>query len=108
VNSAHRNQGIEAAEAARPEITEFCRRNHVRRLALFGSVLRADFRQGSDIDILVEFEKDSTPGFFAFVGMKEELSELLGRTVDLRTPLSLSPYFREQVLREAIPLHDAA
>jgi uncharacterized protein len=108
VSLAFSNPGIEAAEAARLEIADFCRRNHVRRLALFGSVLRPDFRKESDIDILVEFEADSSPGFFEFVGMKEELSALLGRPVDLRTPGSLSPYFRNQVLREAVPLHDAA
>ena len=103
-----RNPGIAAAEAARPEVEDFCRRHHVRRLALFGSVLRPDFREESDIDVLVEFEAESAPGFFEFVGMKEELSALLGRPVDLRTPGSLSPYFRDEILREAFPLHDVA
>ncbi len=108
VSVTSRNPGIAAAEAARPEVEGFCRRHHVRRLALFGSVLRPDFREESDIDVLVEFEVDCSPGFFEFVGMKEELSALLGRPVDLRTPGSLSPYFRDEVLREAVPLHDAA
>lgn len=98
------NAGIVAVESSRAEIATFCRRNHVRRLALFGSVLRPDFRAESDIDILVEFEPDSVPGFFDFVGMKEEPSAVLGRPVDLRTPRSLSPYFRDQVLREAVPI----
>ena len=71
-------------------------------------MLRPDFRSESDIDVLVEFEADRSPGYFEFVGMKEELSALLGRTVDLRTPGSLSPYFRNQVVRESVPLHDAA
>ena len=70
--------------------------------------MRPDFKRESDIDILVEFEIGRAPGFFEFVGLKEELSALLGRTVDLRTPKSLSPYFRARILREAVPLHDAA
>jgi predicted nucleotidyltransferase len=102
------NPGIAATEAARPEIGDLCRRNHVRRLALFGSVLRPDFTNESDIDILVEFEVDKAPGFFEFIAMKEELSTILGRSVDLRTPRSLSPYFSARVLRDAVPIHDAA
>jgi predicted nucleotidyltransferase len=95
--------------AASPEvIADFCRRHRIRRLSLFGSVLREDFRPESDVDVLVEFEPDGTPGFFELVGMKEELIELLGREVDLKTPKGLSPYFRDQVLREAVPLHVAA
>jgi len=69
-------------------------------LSLFGSVLREDFGPESDIDVLVEFEPGQVPGL-EFVRMKEELSQLLGRRVDLNTPKSLSPYFREEVLREA-------
>lgn len=78
------------------KIAEFCRRNHIRKLAFFGSVLRPDFGPGSDIDVLVEFEPGHTPGF-AFFDMQEELTVLLGRQVDLHTPKSLSPYFRTQV-----------
>ncbi len=89
------------------EIAEFCRRHHIRRLAFFGSVLRDDFRPDSDVDVLVEFEEGKTPGL-AFFGMQEELSELLGRRVDLNTPGCLSPYFRDQVLREVETLYDAA
>ena len=66
-------------------IADFCRRHHIVRLALFGSVLRDDFRPDSDVDVLVEFEEGHTPGF-AFAGMESELSELIGRKVDLRTP----------------------
>lgn len=92
----------------REAISDFCRRHHVRRLSLFGSVLREDFRPESDVDVLVEFEPEGVPDFFAFVGMKEELEALFGRRVDLKTANSLSPYFRDRVLAEAIRLHDAA
>ena len=84
----------------RERIADLCRRHHIRRLALFGSVLRDDFGPGSDVDLLVEFEPGHVPGF-AFVDIQDELSALLGRTVDLHTPGSLSRYFRERVVREA-------
>jgi predicted nucleotidyltransferase len=89
------------------EIATFCRRSHIRKLAFFGSVLRADFRDDSDIDVLVEFEPGHVPGF-AFIGLQDELGRLLGRKVDLHTPASLSDYFRDQVLREAEPAYVAA
>ena len=89
-------------------IAEFCKRNRVRRLSLFGSVLREDFTPTSDIDVLVEFEPGTRIGFFGFQGLEDELSALLGRRVDLNTPNSLSRYFRDQVLREARTLHVAA
>ena len=88
-------------------IADFCRRHHIRRLALYGSVLRDDFTPHSDVDVLVEFEPGKTPGL-AFFGMQDELSELLGRKVDLNTPAFLSRYFRDQVLREAKVVYDAA
>ena len=88
-------------------ISEFCRRHHIRRLALFGSVLRADFSPTSDVDVLVEFEPDHVPGL-AFFTMQQELSTLIGRPVDLNTPGFLSRYFRESVLDEAEPLYVAA
>ena len=86
---------------------EFCRRNHIRKLSLFGSVLREDFEPDSDIDVLVEFEPGKTPGL-AFFGMQDELSEMLGRKVDLNTPACLSRHFREEVLREAEAQYVAA
>jgi predicted nucleotidyltransferase len=89
------------------EIATICRRNHIRKLAFFGSVLRADFREDSDIDVLVEFEPGHVPGF-AFFGLQDELGRLLGRKVDLHTPASLSDYFRDEVLREAEPAYVAA
>ncbi|MBN2379567.1 nucleotidyltransferase family protein [candidate division WOR-3 bacterium] len=82
------------------KIREFCKKHHIRSLALFGSVLRDDFQPTSDIDILVEFVKDHTPGYFRLFRMQEELSSILGRKVDLRTPQELSRYFREEVLAE--------
>ena len=82
-------------------LTEFCRRYHIRRLALFGSVLRPDFGPDSDVDVLVEFEKDHTPGF-ALIRMERELSSLLGgRLVDLVTPGFLNHRMRDRVLAEA-------
>jgi predicted nucleotidyltransferase len=82
------------------KIAEFCRRHHIRKLAFFGSALRDDFGDDSDLDVLVEFEEGHVPGL-AFFAMEEELSELLGRKVDLNTPGFLSPYFREDVIEEA-------
>ena len=84
----------------RKKIADFCRKHHIRRLAFFGSVLRDDFRPDSDVDVLVEFEPGRTPGL-AFFAMEQELSEILGRRVDLNTPQFVSPHFRERVLAEA-------
>jgi hypothetical protein len=81
-------------------IAEFCRRNYIRRLALFGSVLRDDFTPESDVDVLVEFEPDARIGL-RFFTMEQELSEILGRKVDLNTPGFLSKYSRDEVLAEA-------
>jgi hypothetical protein len=82
------------------QIAAFCRRHHIIKLSIFGSVIHDDFESDSDIDVLVEFDPDYIPGF-AFVGMQRELSEILGREVDLHTPQSLSRYFREAVIQEA-------
>ena len=84
----------------RERIAEFCRHNHVRRLALFGSVLREDFGPDSDVDVLVEFEEGHTPGL-TFFDMQEELARIIGRNVDLNTPKFLSRYFRDEVMAEA-------
>jgi predicted nucleotidyltransferase len=84
------------------KIIEFCGRNHIRRLALFGSVLREDFTPESDIDLLVEFEQGARVGFFELFDMEQEFSNFLNdRKVDIHTPNSLSKYFRDKVLREA-------
>jgi predicted nucleotidyltransferase len=85
----------------RRRIAEFCRRHHIRRLALFGSVLRDDFRPDSDVDVLVEFEPGASVGLIRMAGMELELSELLRRKVDLRTPAELSRYFRDEVVKSA-------
>jgi predicted nucleotidyltransferase len=83
------------------ELQGFCRRHHIRRLALFGSVLRQDFGPHSDIDVLVEFEPGHTPGL-AFIRMERELSKLFGgRPVDLVTPRFLNRRIRDRVLAEA-------
>jgi hypothetical protein len=87
-------------EVNKHEIERFCRRHRIRRLALFGSVLRDDFGPDSDVDVLVEFEDGHVPGL-AFFGMEAELSKILGRKVDLNTPQFLSRHFRENVLAEA-------
>lgn len=91
----------------REKLNDICRRYNVRRLALFGSVEREDFTDSSDVDILVEFEKNATIGL-SFFSLQEELSELIGRRVDLNTPGFLSPQFRDRVIREARPVFDAA
>ncbi len=94
------------AELPRDALAEFSRRNRIRRLALFGSALRDDFQPDSDLDILVEFEPDARVGL-RFFALQRELTELLGRTVDLNTPGFLSPYFRDQVMAEAEDLYVA-
>ena len=81
-------------------IADFCRRHAVRELALFGSVLRDDYRPESDVDVLVEFEPGHVPGL-AFFAMQDELSELFRREVELHTLAFLSPYFRREVQRDA-------
>ena len=88
-------------------LAEFCRRRHIRKLALFGSVLRADFRADSDVDVLVEFESGHTPGL-AFFDIEAELSKMLDRRVDLNTPQFLSPRIRARVEAEAEVLVGAA
>lgn len=82
-------------------IAKFCRENHIRSLALFGSVLRDDFRPDSDVDVLVEFEQDAHVGMLTLAGLEIELGEILGHQVDLNTPGFISRYFREEVLAEA-------
>jgi predicted nucleotidyltransferase len=80
----------------------FCRDNHIRKLALFGSILRPEFNATSDVDVLVEFEPEHTPGLFAMARMQRELAPLFsGRKVDLRTSEDLSRYFRQEVIAKA-------
>ena len=90
-------------------LVAFCQEHGIKRLAIFGSALREDFGPESDIDVLVEFEPDRIPGLLGVAGMELELSELFtGRTVDLRTPEDLSPYFRQDVLATAKVQYDQA
>lgn len=92
-----------AIELPTKHIDSFCRKNHIRRLSLFGSILTPDFSPSSDIDILVVFKDGFTPGF-GFFKLQEDLSRLLGRQVDLHTVDFLSPYFRDEVINSALVL----
>ncbi len=92
-------------EISGDKIAEFCQRNHISKLSLFGSILRSDFRPDSDTDLLVEFMPGQRIGFFGLAGMEIELTELLGRKVDLRMPGELSRYFRQKVLDSARVLY---
>jgi len=88
-------------------VSEFCRRHRIRKLSLFGSVLRTDFSPESDVDVLVEFEPGVRYGF-AFFALERELSEILGREVDLHTPEDLSRHFRAEIMETAEPVYAAA
>jgi len=88
-------------EVPRDKIAEFCRRHHIQKLSFFGSILRNDFGPSSDIDVLVEFRPGFTVGLLAMAGLEIELTQMLGRKVDLRTPPELSRYFRDEVLRDS-------
>lgn len=88
-------------------LADFCRRHGVATLSLFGSILTDSFGPDSDVDVLVEFQTGRTPGLFGFGAMVQELQELTGRRIDLRTPEDLSKYFRNRVMREARRLHAA-
>jgi predicted nucleotidyltransferase len=83
------------------KLAGFCKRNRIRKLSVFGSAVRGELLPDSDIDLLVEFEEGLTPGLFSIVRMEMELTEMLGRKVDLRTSEDLSQYFRDEVLRNA-------
>lgn len=87
-----------------PILRAFCKRNYIKRLSLFGSVLRDDFSSHSDVDFLVEFEQGKTPGL-KIVDIQDELSEIIERKVDLRTPAELSRFFRDRVLKEALLIY---
>jgi predicted nucleotidyltransferase len=84
------------------QIAAFCQKHHIRKLSLFGSALREDFTPDSDVDVLVEFEPGFVPGFISLSKLEIELSNILERQVDLRTPAELSRYFRQKVLDSAI------
>ena len=84
----------------------FCLRNHIRKLSLFGSVLTPRFRPESDVDMLVEFDPEHIPSYFELVRMEMDLSEAIGRKIDLRTPEELSHYFRETIVASAVPQYE--
>jgi len=89
-------------EIPRRELDGFCARNRIRKLSLFGSILTDRFRPDSDVDFLVEFEPGTTITYLDLARMERELTDVLGRKVDLRTPAELSRYFRERVVSEAL------
>lgn len=96
---------LENLGISRDRLSEFCQRHHIRKLSFFGSVLRDDFTGDSDIDVLVEFEPDVRVGLIRLTGTELELSQLIGRKVDLNTPGFLSQYFRDEILEEAETYH---
>ena len=93
--------GESVTDLPRQKIADFCSKHQIRRLSLFGSVLRGESRADSDMDFIVEFHPAHMPGLIRLAGMEIELSELLGRKADLRTPEELSRYFREEVVDSA-------
>ena len=92
----------EALFTDREALATLCRRHHIKRLSLFGSVLKGTARPDSDVDLLVEFQPGKAPGLIALAGIEAEISGLIGgRHADLRTPQDLSRYFRDEVVRTA-------
>jgi predicted nucleotidyltransferase len=89
------------------QVTDFCRRHHIRKLAFFGSVLRDDFRPDSDVDVLLEFEPGHVPGLLTLMSMQLEFSDLIGREADFRTLRDLGAHFRDEVVSEAEVLYAA-
>ena len=90
------------------ELDRFCKKNHIRKLALFGSVLRDDFTPESDVDVLVEFEPGTRIGLIGLAKLEIELGRLLDRKVDLNTPDNISPYFRDEVREKAEVIYEPA
>ena len=95
-------------EVSPESIAEFCRQRNIRWLALFGSVLRDDFRPESDVDVLIEFEPEQRYTYFTLAQIEDDLSRLLGRKVDLHMPKALHPFLRDKVLGQAEALYDRA
>jgi len=83
-------------------VARFCREHHIVRLALFGSVLTERFSEESDVDVLVEFDPAHVPGMIRLCRMERELSEVIGRKADMRTPNDLSRYFRDEIMNSAV------
>jgi predicted nucleotidyltransferase len=95
-------------EFSKEELAAFCRRNRIRRLSFFGSVLRDDFTPDSDVDALIEFEPDARVGLIRLAGIEIDLSQLLGRKAEIHTVKGLSPYFRDDVLQAAETQYEQA
>lgn len=89
------------------QVAAFCQKHHIRNMAFFGSILGPNFRPDSDVDVLVEFESDNVPGFFALMRMEMEFSALIGREADFRTVQDLSKSIRDEVVRVAITQYAA-
>jgi uncharacterized protein len=94
-------------ELDKARIAEFCRKWHISELSVFGSALRDDFRPDSDVDVMVVLGPDAHVGLIGFCQMQIELSEMLGREVDLVTKSGLKPRIRENVIAEAELLYAA-
>ena len=97
----------QALELPRDEIAAFCRRHRIRRLSLFGSILRDDFRPDSDVDVLIEFEPGAGAGLIRLAGMEIELGELLGCTVDLNTPGNFRQPLRDAIMGQSEVVHES-
>lgn len=95
-------------EISQDVLREFCARHGIRKLAIFGSAVRDDFSPESDVDVLAEFEPDERVGLIRLGTIEAELSDLVGRRVDLNLPDMLSPHFRDEALSEAVSIYDAA
>jgi hypothetical protein len=96
----------ERVNLTKEQIAEFCQKNHIKKFAFFGSVLRDDFRLDSDVDILIDLDYSVPIGLMEIAGMEIELSKMIGREVDLSTPDDLSDYFRDKVLAQAETLYE--
>lgn len=94
-------------EIPKEKLAEFCKSNHIKKLSLFGSVLRDDFRPESDVDVLVVFEEGHIPGLITISGMELDLDEIVGRKTHLHTAEDLSRYFRDEVLKTAVEQYAA-
>ena len=86
-------------------LDDLCRRHGVAKLSLFGSALRDDFVADSDVDVLVEFDAGTRVSYFTLGGLQQDLSDLFGRPVDVKTPTTLSKYVARRVLDSAEPLY---
>ena len=97
-----------AIDVSPHQIADFCQRHHIRKLALFGSVLRDDFSPNSDVDVLVEYEPASVVTLLDMAGQELELGQMIGRKVDLRTPEDLSRHIRQKVTTTAQVIYERA